>query len=478
MTEAKLPADFLYGYATAAYQIEGSPTTSRTPSIWDTFTHPSSTQSTLPHPIADKSSGDIATDSYNRWREDVALLKKYGANAYRFSLSWSRIIDFSDGADKVNEEGVKHYRMIIEELVRVGITPCVTLYHWDLPQALHDRYGGWLDRKIVDDFVHYAKVCFEAFGDLVKHWITHNEPWCISVLGYGYGVFAPGRSSNRAKSAEGDSATEPWIVSHNLILAHAYAVKHFRQHIQPTQGGAIGITLDCLWYLPYDQTPENVEAAQRGLDTRLGWFADPIYKGHYPPSLKRMLGDRLPEFTPEEVEVVRGSSDFFGLNTYTTNVVQEGGGDEFNGKIKTSFIRADGSELGTQSHVPWLQTYPDGFRQLLNYLYKTYNKPIYVTENGFPAKSDMLLPPAEAIHDTDRIDYFKGYTQALLDAVVEDGVEIKSYFAWSLLDNFEWMDGYGTRFGVTYVDYKTQERYTKDSAHFLKQWFEEHLEKK
>ncbi|KDR72614.1 hypothetical protein GALMADRAFT_252766 [Galerina marginata CBS 339.88] len=469
----KLPSDFLYGYATGAYQIEGSPNAlNRTPSIWDTFTHPD--PKTGKQKIQDGSSGDVATDSFNRWREDIALLKSYGANAYRFSISWSRIIDFSDKGtadktefDPVNKEGVKHYREILEELVRSGITPCVTLYHWDLPQALVDRYGGWLDRKVVDDFVHYAQVCFNAFGDLVKHWITFSDPYCISALGYGYGVYAPGRSSS----------TEPWIVAHNLILSHAYAVKYFRDKVVPVHGGLIGISMDGGSFLPYDDKPESIQATQRAKDFRVGWFADPIYKGHYPASLKEMLKERLPDFSTEDLAVVKGSSDFFGLNTYTTDLVQDGGRDELSGRTKSSMTRPDGTLLGTQAHVPIFQTYPPGFRVLLNYIWKTYAKPIYVTENGFAAKSDLLLPMPEVLHDVDRVEYFRGYTDALLQAAHSDGVVIKSYFAWSLLDNFEWTDGYTTRFGVTYVDYETQKRYPKDSAHFLKQWFGDHIKR-
>ncbi|RDB27621.1 Beta-glucosidase 1B [Hypsizygus marmoreus] len=467
MTElnVKLPKDFLFGYATASYQIEGSTTAAnRGPSIWDTFTlkHPS--------PIADGSSGDDAADYFQRWKSDVALLKSYGVNAYRFSISWSRIIPKGGRGDEVSLEGVRFYREVIEELVRVGITPCATLYHMDLPQALHDRYGGWLNREIVDDFVHYAKTCFDAFGDLVKHWITHNEPWCISVLGYGNGVFAPGRSSNRTRSLAGDSKTEPWIVGHNLILSHAYAAKLYHEESQPTQGGVIGITLDCVWYMPYDnQSTECIEAAQTALDTRLGWFADPIYKGHYPASLLSSLGDRLPKFTSEEIAIVHGSSDFFGLNTYTSNLVQPGGNDEFNGKVTTGFVRPDGTQLGTQAHVPWLQSYAPGFRALLNYLWKTYKKPVYVTENGFAVKDENKLTATEAVKDTARVEYYRGYTLALLEAVSIDEVDIKSYFAWSLLDNFEWAEGYQVRFGVTHVNYETQERTPKESSRFLKQ---------
>ncbi|KAF9523273.1 glycoside hydrolase family 1 protein [Crepidotus variabilis] len=474
----KLPPGFLFGFATAAYQIEGSPTAvGRTPSIWDTFTHPDP-KSGIKH-TKDGLSGDIATDSFNRYKEDIALLKSYGANAYRFSLSWSRIIDFSkgpdaNGRDPPNEAGIKYYRTFIEELVKAGITPAITLYHWDLPQALHDRYGGWLDKRIIDDYLHYAKTAFNAYGDLVKHWITMNEPWCVTAIGYGYARFAPGRSSDREKSPEGNSSIEPWRVGHNIILSHAYAVQYFRQKVKPAHGGTIGITLDSLYFQPYDDKPENVAAAQRAFDTRLGWWADPIFKGHYPASLKATLGERLPNFTKEEIGIVKGSSDFFGLNTYTTNLVQDGGTDELSGKVKSGFIGPDGKQLGTQASVDWLQSYAPGFRKLLNYLSKTYSMPIYITENGFAAKSDLTNPIPEVTHDPDRVEYYRTYTEAMLQAIHEDGVEVKSYFAWSLLDNFEWADGYTTRFGVTYVDYKTQKRYPKDSAWFLKKWFEDH----
>ncbi|KAH9939868.1 beta-glucosidase 1A [Amylocystis lapponica] len=457
---AQLPSDFLWGYATASYQIEGSAAEGgRGRSIWDTF-------SKIPGKIVDGSDGAIATDSYRRWREDVALLKSYGVRAYRFSLSWSRIIPLGGRGDPVNKEGITFYRGLVEELLKNDIVPFVTLYHWDLPQGLHDRYGGWLNKEeIVEDYVNYAKVCFDALGDLVKNWITHNEPWVISVLGYQKGVFAPGHKSN----------TEGWIVGHNLILAHAYAVKLYREEYKPVHGGQIGITLDCHWQLPYDDSPENMEAAARGIDFKLGRFAEPIYKGRYPERVKAMIGDRLPVFTAEELAVVKGSSDFFGLNTYTTQIVQDGGDDEGNGKIKIGHIRKDGTKLGTQAHVAWLVSYPPGFRLLLNYLWKTYEKPIYVTENGFAAKNENVLPREEVLHDVDRVEYFEGYANALVQAVTEDGVQMKGYFGWSLLDNYEWADGYQTRFGVTYVDLATQARYPKDSAKFLTKWFAEHI---
>ncbi|KAF8840142.1 glycoside hydrolase family 1 protein [Paxillus ammoniavirescens] len=469
---AKLPRDFIWGFATASFQIEGSTNADgREKSIWDDF-------SKQPGKTLDGRDGDVATDSYRLWREDVALLAHYGVKSYRFSISWSRIIPLGGRNDPVNPRGIQFYSNLIDSLLEHGIIPFVTIYHWDLPQALLDKYGGWLNKdEIVQDYVRYARVCFEAFGDRVKHWLTMNEPWCTSVLGYGRGVFAPGRSSDRKRSPEGDSSTEPWIVGHNAILSHAYAVELYRKEFKPTQKGQIGITLNGDWAIPYDDSPKNVEAAQHALDVAIGWFADPIHLGHYPEYMKQMLRDRLPEFTPEEWLIVKGSSDFYGMNTYTTNLCRAGGSDELQGFVEYTFTRPDGTQLGTQAHCSWLQDYPQGFRDLLNYVWKRYKLPIYVTENGFAVKDENSKPIAEALQDHDRVSYFKGTTAAVKAAVLEDGVDIRAYFPWSFLDNFEWADGYITRFGVTYVDYETQRRYPKESAKFLVEWFGHNLEK-
>ncbi|KAI0089448.1 beta-glucosidase 1B [Irpex rosettiformis] len=469
-TTTKLPKDFIWGFATASFQIEGATDVDgRGKSIWDDF-------SKIPGKTLDGRDGDVATDSYNRWREDLDLLTQYGVKSYRFSLSWSRIIPLGGRNDPVNEAGIKFYSDLIDALLERGITPFVTLYHWDLPQALHDRYLGWLNKEeIVQDYVRYARVCFERFGDRVKHWLTMNEPWCISILGYGRGVFAPGRSSDRLRSTEGDSSREPWIAGHSVILAHAYAAKAYREEFKEKQGGQIGITLNGDWAMPYDDSPANIEAAQHALDVAIGWFADPIYLGSYPAFMKQMLGDRLPEFTPEELAVVKGSSEFYGMNTYTTNLCKAGGDDEFQGHVEYTFTRPDGTQLGEQAHCAWLQDYAPGFRDLLNYLYKRYRKPIYVTENGFAVKDENTMPLEQALKDDARVHYYAGVTDALLNAVNEDGVDVRAYFGWSLLDNFEWADGYVTRFGVTYVDYDTQKRYPKDSGKFLSKWFKEHI---
>ncbi|KAL5513834.1 BGL1B_2 [Sanghuangporus vaninii] len=467
-----LANDFTWGFATASFQIEGATNEDgRGSSIWDEF-------SKIPGKIADGRNGDIACNSYHLWKDDVALLKQYGAKAYRFSISWSRVIPDGGRKDPVNAKGIAYYSNLIDALLDAGVEPYITLYHWDLPQTLHERYGGWLNKEeVVKDFTNYADLCFSRFGDRVKHWITFNEPWVISALGYAYGTHAPGRSSNREKSSEGDSRTEPWSAGHNLILSHASAVSLYRSKYKPVQGGEIGITLNSTSLIPYDDSEINIKATERARAVTPGWFAGPIYHGDYPQLLKEMVGDRLPIFTEEEKELVRNSSEFYGLNMYTTNLVQEGGTDEFNGNVKRTFTKPDGTQLGTQSELLWLQTYGPGLRAHLSYLWEIYKKPIYVTENGFCVAGESNKPLEEALHDTDRVEYFQTMCENLEKAVTEDGVDIRGYFAWSLLDNFEWAEGYGPRFGVTYVDYETLKRYPKDSAHFLSKWFEEHISK-
>jgi len=260
-----------------------------------------------------------------------------------------------------------------------------------------------------------------------------------------------------------------------VILAHAHAVQVYRSEFKARQGGQIGITLNGDWALPYDDSQENIEAAQHALDVAIGWFADPVYLGNYPPYMKEMLGDRLPDFSSEEWAVVKGSSDFYGMNTYTTNLCKAGGDDEFQGNVEYTFTRPDGTQLGTQAHCAWLQDYSPGFQQLLNYLWKRYKKPIYVTENGFAVKDENNMSLEDALTDTARKNYYEGNLNAILAAVNEEGVDVKAYFAWSLLDNFEWADGYITRFGCTYVDYETQKRYPKESGKFISKWFQEHV---
>ncbi|KAF8474184.1 beta-glucosidase [Kalaharituber pfeilii] len=465
MTEAVLPKDFLWGFTTASYQIEGAANEAgRGPSIWDVFSH-------IPGKIADGKTGDIACDAYHHMEEDIGLLKQYGVRAYRFSISWSRVIPLGGRGDPVNEKGIEYYSKYIDKLLAVGITPFVTLFHWDLPHALHERYLGLLNKEeFTKDFVNYARLCFTRFPK-VKHWITFNEPWCSAVLGYNVGLFAPGRCSERTKSAEGDSSREHLIAGHSLIIAHGAAVKVYRGEFKPKQGGEIGITLNGDWAEPWDpEDPEDVVACERKLEFAISWFADPVYFGEYPASMRKQLGDRLPEFTSEEKAIITGSNDFYGMNHYTANYIKHKTtpADPFDhlGNLEALFYNKAGDCIGPETQSVWLRPNPIGFRKLLNWLSNRYGKPkIYVTENGTSLKGENDLSIEEMVNDDFRCDYFRGYIDALAKAYSEDGVNVRAYLAWSFMDNFEWAEGYETRFGVTAVDYENgQKRYPKKSS--------------
>ncbi|KAL2754649.1 glycoside hydrolase family 1 protein [Sodiomyces alcalophilus JCM 7366] len=473
-----LPKDFLWGFATAAYQIEGAvDKDGRGSTIWDEFCK-------IPGKIADGSSGAVACDSYNRTAEDIALLKSLGANCYRFSLAWSRIIPLGGRNDPINQAGIDFYRKFVDDLLEAGITPFITLLHWDVPDGLEKRYGGLLNREEFPlDFEHYARVVFKSIPKC-KNWITFNEPWCSAILGYNVGGFAPGRTSDRDVSPEGDSATEPWIVGHNLLVAHGRAVKVYRDEFKAAQGGQIGITLNGDATYPWDpEDPLDVEAANRKIEFAISWFADPVYFGKYPDSMRKQLGDRLPEFTPEERALVEGSNDFYGMNTYTANYVRHKKGtpppEDYLGNLDTLFWSKAGECIGPETESPWLRPNPQGFRDLINWLSKRYNyPPIYVTENGTSIKDESSKSVAEILKDDLRVEYFDTYVKAMAKAVSEDGCDVRGYMAWSLLDNFEWAEGYVTRFGVTYVDYEdNQKRYPKDSAKSLKPLFDSVIKK-
>jgi beta-glucosidase len=468
-----LPSDFIWGFATAAYQIEGAiDKDGRGASIWDTFCE-------KPKKIADGSSGVTACDSYNRTAEDIALLKDLGAKAYRFSLSWTRIIPKGGRDDEVNQAGLDHYAKFVDGLLDAGITPFITLLHWDVPDELDKRYGGLLNRtEFPLDFENYARVCFKAFPK-VKNWITFNEPWCSSILGYSVGQFAPGRTSNRERNDVGDSSTEPWIVGHNLLVAHGRAVKVYRDDFKPTNGGEIAIVLNGDATYPWDPTdPLDVEAANRKIEFAISWFADPIYHGDYPASMRKQLGDRLPTFTEEEKAFVHGSNDFYGMNHYTADYVKHREGqpppEDFKGHLECTFWNYRGDCIGEETQSHWLRPCAPGFRDLLCWLSRRYGFPkIYVTESGTSVKGENDLSLEEIVKDDVRQRYYNDYVRAMATASALDGVNVRGYFAWSLLDNFEWADGYETRFGVCFVDYENgQKRHPKNSARSLKPLFE------
>lgn len=446
----RFPADFIWGCATSAYQIEGAwQEGGKGLSIWDVFTH-------TPGKIHGDATGDVACDHYHRFEEDVALMADIGLNAYRFSLSWPRIQPAGTG--RPNPEGIRFYSSLIDELLVHDIEPWVTLYHWDLPATLQFEGDGWLGEDIAQCFADYAEICFDYFGDRVKHWITLNEPWVAAMLGYGQGAFAPGRTSN----------SEPYLAGHNLLRAHARAVDVYRTRYQSSQKGIIGISNNCDWREPLTDKTADRAAATTALEFFLGWFADPIYHGEYPESMRRNLGDRLPEFSAAERYLVEGSSDFFGLNHYTTlyasypephqdlelEVYGNGGILEDQNVALSADESWDRTTMGW-AIVPW------GCEKLLDWIDGRYGRPeIYLTENG-ASFDDQIVEGS--IDDTARIDFLRQYLTAC-DRAIRNGVRLRGYFVWSLLDNFEWALGYSKRFGLYYTDFKTLERIPKKSA--------------
>jgi len=454
------PKDFLWGSATASYQVEGAWNISRGLSIWDVFSH-------TPGKTRNGDTGDVADDHYHRFREDVNLMKRLGLKNYRLSIAWPRI--FPNGTGIPNREAISFYNRLIDTLLQNEIQPFVTLYHWDLPYALYTPHGGWLDPQIVNAFALYAETCFNAFGDRVKHWITFNEPLTFTNLGYGTGTHAPGRCSNRTVCTEGNSATEPYIAAHYVLLAHAEAVAIYRKYYQPHQRGIIGITLNIDWAEPLSDSAEDKLAAERHIEFQLAWYADPVFKGDYPESMKQYVGDRLPKFTEAQKNLLKGSHDYFGMNHYTSGYVnsnpsQTGEGWDQDQKLTVSQVK-DGKLIGPQADSSWLFVVPWGIRKILHWVADRYGKPpIYITENGVSVPGETKMPLEEALHDQFRIDFYRDYISNVSLAISE-GVDVKGYFAWSFMDNYEWADGYDVRFGMHYVDYtKNLTRHAKDSA--------------
>eukprot|EP01018_Ginkgo_biloba_P033175 Gb_35946 [translate_table: standard] len=472
VSRTTFPPRFVFGTASASYQYEGAAREGgRGPSIWDTFSH-------TPGNTDDGSNGDVAVDEYHRYKEDVKLMKRMGVDAYRFSISWSRILPEGSLKGGINTEGIAYYNNLIDELLKNDIKPFVTLFHWDLPQALEDEYLGFLSANIVKDFAAYSELCFRAFGDRVKHWITLNEPLSIATQGYDLGAAAPGRCSSDIyrNCKAGNSATEPYIAAHNMLLSHAAAVRVYKRKYQASQNGSIGITLNSGWILPYRNTLSDKSAAERAMDFTFGWFMDPLTKGHYPSIMRDLVGRRLPTFSRRQSLRLKRSFDFIGLNYYTSNYAIHN--PQQSNPLRTDFFldsrvnltsERDGVAIGPRAASTWLYVYPPGIGYLLNYTKNRYNNPtIFITENGIDEFNNNTLPLKEALNDTWRIDYFSKHLYHVREAI-RDGSDVRGYFAWSLLDNFEWANGYTVRFGIHYVDYKHNlTRYPKASAHWFR----------
>ncbi|KAL7137059.1 hypothetical protein ABFS83_10G068600 [Erythranthe nasuta] len=608
--------DFVFGAATSAYQIEGGyKEGGKAFSIWDTFSI------TKPAKISDGSNGCLAIDHYNKFKEDIDLMKKLGVDAYRLSLAWTRILPGGRLSGGVNREGVKFYNDIIDYSLSKGIQPYVTIFHWDTPTFLQEESGGFASPKIVQDFAEYVEVCFFEFGDRVKHWITINESWTYTHHGYITGDFPPNHGTYTTDPAEttassapnhkkthrcargvdqsvfsgsnpgtepylvahhlilahaaaveiyrrdyqaqkgiigvtnvskwfiplkdtkedikaaaravdfmwgwflapivrgeyppvmrervGDRlpvftpeqnkthrcgsgvdqtvsplsnpGTEPYEVAHNLILAHAAAVEIYRRDYQEAQKGIIGVTNVSKWFLPLEDTEEDKAAASRAVDFMWGWFMAPIVRGDYPPVMRERVGDRLPVFTAEETKMVKGSYDFIGLNYYTTNYASykptpPGTPPTYwtDQEVELHTKRC-GIPIGEQGGSEWLFVVPEGFYELIVHTYKVYDNPlIYVTENGYCEKNNKSLTITEARVDKPRINYHQDHFAAMKNAITV-GARVKGYFVWSLLDNYEWAEGYTVRFGMIYVDYGNGlTRYPKSSAI----WFMNFLSRK
>lgn len=438
MSVIQFPTDMKWGVATAAYQIEGAANEGgRGISIWDTF-------SKTPGKVINGDNGDVACDSYHRYIEDIDIMSELGVDFYRFSVSWPRI--FPSGTGEVNQEGLDYYHRLVDCLLEKGIEPMLTLYHWDLPQALQDK-GGWDNQETIDAFVHYAKIMFNEFRGKVKYWITFNEPWCISFLSNYIGVHAPGNKDLQLAVN----------VAHHLLIAHGKAVKSFRDiHTD----GHIGIAPNVDWNEPYSKRKEDIDACRRVNAYFIEWFFDPVFKGTYPEFMVNWFekkGVKL-NIDKEDMKIIQQPIDFLGINYYTGGVgrYKENEGLFDHERVETGYLKTD---------IGW-GIYPEGFYKVLTYIADKYgNIPIYITENGACYNND---PENGQVKDEKRIDYIKQHLVSLHRSIAS-GVNVKGYITWSLLDNFEWAEGYSMRFGLVHVNYKTLERTKKDSFYWYKQ---------
>ncbi|KFK37251.1 hypothetical protein AALP_AA4G233500 [Arabis alpina] len=470
------PDNFVFGTAGSAFQYEGATSEGgKSPAIWDHFSH------TYPERTS-MQNADVAVDFYHRYKDDIKLMKDLNMDAFRFSISWARLIPTGKVKDGVNKEGLQFYKALIDELLANGIKPSMTLYHWDHPQALEDEYGGFLSPQIVEDFRDFTRVCFEEFGDKVKMWTTINEPYVITASGYDSGNKAPGRCSKwvNSKCQAGDSAIEPYIVSHHLLLAHAAAVQELRKCNKTSHDSMIGIVLSLAWFEPHDSTSlADKEALKRSFTIELDWFLDPVIHGDYPETMKKQFGNRLPSFTAEQSKLLKNSSDFIGINFYTSRYVAhvphinpERPRFKTDQQVEWRITNLTNHNLGPGEGRGFLQSHPEGLRKLLNHIKDKYNNPIvYIKENGINDYEDGTISREEIVHDTFRIRYHADHLQQLHKAIIEDGCDVRGYYMWSLLDNFEWEFGYSTRFGLYYVDFDNNlERYPKDSVNWFKQF--------
>nr|AGS46809.1 beta-glucosidase [Anoxybacillus flavithermus subsp. yunnanensis str. E13] len=443
----QFPKDFIWGAATSSYQIEGTATGGdKIYSIWDHF-------SRIPGKVANGDNGDIAIDHYNRYIDDVALMKALHLKAYRFSTSWARL--YTETPGKFNEKGLDFYKRLVHELLENDIEPMLTIYHWDMPQALQEK-GGWENRDIVHYFQEYAAFLYENLGDVVRKWITHNEPWVVTYLGYGNGEHAPGIQN----------FTSFLKAAHHVLLSHGEAVKAFRA-IGP-KDGEIGITLNLTPGYAFDPQDEKAVDAARKWDGFMNrWFLDPVFKGQYPKDMLEVYKDYLPNIYQEgDLQTIQQPIDFFGFNYYSTATLKDWKKGE-----REPIVFEHVSTGRPVTDMNW-EVNPNGLFDLMMRLKNDYGDiPLYITENG-AAYKDYVNEQGE-VEDNERIAYIREHLIACHRAI-EQGVNLKGYYVWSLFDNFEWAFGYDKRFGIIYVDYETLARIPKKSALWYKETIMNH----
>ncbi len=431
------PDGFLWGAATSAYQIEGSPLADGAgPSNWHVFAHTPGCTSGNEH-------ADVACDHYHRWRDDIALMRELGLQSYRFSLSWSRVLP--EGTGRVNKAGLDFYDRLVDGLLAAGIQPWPTLFHWDLPQALDER-GGWANRDCAEWFADYARVVCARLGDRIDHWMTLNEPWVVVDGGYVFGVHAPGKR---------DLALAP-LAAHNLLRGHGLAVRCLRAEAR----GQVGVVVNLEPKDAASDRPADREATRRADAYMNRWYLDALVKGRYPDEMRDIFGANWPTFPADDFALITEPIDFLGLNYYTRSVNRA---DAAAVPVGAAPVRQPGA---VYTETGW-EVRPESLREVLGWIKARYGDlPVYITENG-AAFADPRADQDGRVADRPRVDYFRGHLSAVRDAIA-DGVDVRGYFAWSLLDNFEWACGYAKTFGLVQVDFATQERTIKDSGRFYR----------
>ncbi len=437
LSKSEFPDDFMWGCSTSSFQIEGAASEAgRVPSIWDHFAEQAGR-------IRDGSDARVACDHYHRWQEDLDIAQRMGLNAYRFSISWPRVI--TDATGTINEEGLQFYSDLVDGMLARGLQPWATLYHWDLPQYLQEQ-GGWENRATVYAYLNFADVVSRRLGDRIKNWITHNEPWCTAMHGNWDGMHAPGKRDFRVALQ----------VCHHVLLSHGLAVPLLRQNVPDAK---VGIALSLHPLRPATTAAKDVEATRRHDGLRNRWFLDPLHGRGYPQDIWDLAGAAAPQVQRGDLEAIAAPLDFLGVNYYFPEVIQDAPEKP---PLATNVVHDPDCE---RTAFGW-EVAPQGMASLLRRIQRDYQPvPMYLTENG--CTYDDVVEADGSIRDTKRRDYFIRHL-AVLREVIREGIDVRGYFAWSLIDNFEWAEGYVRRFGMVYIDFQTQQRTLKMSGHWYR----------